>query len=145
MEDEEEEKTMIRRKNKGKKPLVNKNSFIESEQYDRGYDTVLATSLRDDNKNLNAWCPSKCKLPWCNTPNEYWSMLANTTVNVLDRFKPGRNGKIPKCEHGVEASLTLYRYTHRRDTVKTANDPNAEKHMELHDQFFSNVNSVKTM
>ena len=101
--------------------------------------TVLATSLRDDNKNLNVGCPSKCKLPWCNTTNEYWSMLANATVNVLDRFKRGRNGKIPKCERGVEASLTLYRHKHIRATVKRANDPKAEKHMELHDNFFSNV------
>ena len=64
--------------------------------------TTMSTSLREDEKNLNVWCSGKCKLPWCNTTGEYWSTLAKIAVHVLDRFKPCKNGRIPKCEHGVE-------------------------------------------
>ena len=98
--------------------------------------TTISTSLREDEKNLNVWYSGKCKLPWCNTTSEYWLTLAKIAVHVLDRFKPSKNGRIPKCEHGVEASLVEYKYKHIKNTEKRANDPNATKNMLLHGHFF---------
>ena len=65
----------------------------------------------------------KCKLPWCIITSEYWSRLAKIAVHVLDRFKPSKNGRIPKCEH-------------EKNTEKRGSDPNSAKHMQLHGHFF---------
>ena len=55
--------------------------------------------------------------------SEYWSRLAKIAVHVLDRFKPSKNERIPKCEH-------------EKNTEKRANDPNFAKHMQLYGHFF---------
>ena len=53
--------------------------------------------------------------------NEYWSTLAKIAVHVLDRFKPSKNGRIPKCEQGVEASLVECKYEYIKTLKKKAN------------------------